>query len=364
MPRQATNEERSESRWLHVPNPFQTTNQGRSEILPIHTSSFILGGNEMTNESERIQIPRPTQVANTERSESRQIHMPRPIQSTNQGRIESLPIHTSTFILGGNEIRNESERARFLNQRLDQLGQRRPHARQHAFEENQKSCCDVCKALISCMESIWVCCTERSDERKSSDIVALQVLFLISLQLLVMAILTMVCLQNDAKADSVVHSHKWVLGLSFLMCFSVLIAHTFCKDCFQLVPVNIIMFLIWSTGVVLTLSWITVLLSFDFLSLLIFFLWLWIASILVSGIVFAQPLVSFCSVPVPLCVIGTSIALFITVGSKSMVSVSFASFVSLLVLLYLLLKLHYFIDKSSDWLESYDAFYIGTCILF
>jgi len=307
MPRQATNEERRESRWFHVPNPFRTPNQRRSEFLPIEVPIFIQGTNEVTDESERAQL---------------------------------------------------------LDPEVDQSNQGRPHTRQHEDEGRHASICDLFQQLIWSLKSIRTSFIDRFDRLPDRDITIFQVLFLISLQLLVMAILTMVCLQKDSVGHSLVHSHKWVLGLSFSMCFYVLVVRACYEEIFNSPPTSVVTFVMWSAGVVLTLTWITVLLSFDFLSLVFFFSWLWLGSILLSGFIFTQPLISYCSAITSLCVVSNSIALFITVGNRSIVSVSFAAFVSVLNVMYLLRRLSYLVEDSATWSVSNDVFYIATCIIF
>lgn len=157
-----------------------------------------------------------------------------------------------------------------------------------------------------------------------------------------------------------VHSHKWVLGLSFLMCAFVVMVFFVHRESCILPPTSVYIFTIWSLDVVLTVSWITVLLNFIFVDSLIVLLWVWIVSVLVSGFIFAQPIKSYCTgILASLAVLSAGVCSIIFLDT-SIVEVSFAGFIAMLVSGYLLCRLRQLESQG----ERFHICYSATCILY
>lgn len=205
-----------------------------------------------------------------------------------------------------------------------------------------------------------LCCFGSFDEQTALDLYILNVLSLICLQLVAIGGLAEICLEVESVGDSVVYSNKWVLGLSFLLCALVVVVYIVHKESCILPPTTVYMFAIWSLGVVLTVVWITVLLKFRFLASLIVLLGVWIVSILVSGFIFAQPIRAYCTgIVASLAVLSAGLCSVIFLDT-SIVEVSFAGVLSMLLLVYLLCRI-----KQLEYEgERFHIFYSATCILF
>jgi len=191
-----------------------------------------------------------------------------------------------------------------------------------------------------------------------------RVLFCVSLQLLVVIIFSMICLEQDSIGDTIVQGQAWLLGFSFCLCFFVLVARCMHLEGCRRKPFDLYLFLLWSIAVAMTLIWIIILLNFRFLLITLLLLFGLILSILISTYLFGRNVLSFRSSLVSGVVLPVGSALLLVVYHQSIQTVLFADFVSMLVLMLLFFRLHSIMGDEQRKLKSTEVLHATTCILF
>lgn len=191
-----------------------------------------------------------------------------------------------------------------------------------------------------------------------------KVLFLVFLQLLAMAGLSLLCLEVEYVKDEVVGSHPWVLGIAIFLCLFVLGVRRIHRERCRKPPMDVFLFATWSTGLVVLLTWTITLLTFHFLLVTVILLWTLILSFLISSYLFARPLLSFrSSIISGFAILAVSILLLV-VYEEIIQNVLFANFTSMIVLMLLFFRLHYLMGDQNRKLKQNEFFHAGTCILF
>lgn len=191
-----------------------------------------------------------------------------------------------------------------------------------------------------------------------------RVLFCVSLQLLAVIIFSMICVESESIGDTIVQGQAWLLGFSFCLCFFVSVARCVHPEGCRRKPFDVYLFLVWSIAVIMTLTWIITLLNFKFLLITVMLLWGLILSILISTYLFGRNVLSFRSSLISSIVLFVGSALLLVVYHRSIQSVLFADFLSMLVLMLLFFRLHSIMGDEQRKFKPTEVLHATTCILF
>eukprot|EP00210_Caulerpa_lentillifera_P004473 g4268.t1 len=205
--------------------------------------------------------------------------------------------------------------------------------------------------------------TVNFDEESIRESFVQTVLFWIGIQLTVIVLFSLLCLETKSVRHNVVEENKWLLGLSFCLCFFIFVTRWIYPKGIRRRPMDILTFLVWSIAVMLTLTWIVVLLEFHYLMVTLILLLSLVLSILISTYIFARNLLSFRSSLICGVVFVIVSILLLTIYHQSTPTVLFAGFSSIMVLMFLFFRLHYLMGDENRKLEPTETFHAATCIL-